>query len=90
MYGLPEAGVISNKLLKERLRMHDYVEVDHTPGLFKHLARPVWFTLSIDDFGITYIGKHTALHILTVFNMHPDKSSLKKQSVFFLSPKVSS
>jgi hypothetical protein len=55
MYGLPEAGVSANKLLKERLASHDYVEVDRTPGLFKHLIRPIWFTLTVDDFGVKFI-----------------------------------
>ena len=34
MYGLPQAGVLANKLLKERLSKHGYYEVPHTPGLF--------------------------------------------------------
>ena len=34
MYGLPQAGVLANKLLKERLRESGYHETTHTPGLF--------------------------------------------------------
>ena len=41
MYGLPQAGILANKLLKERLAVHDYYEVAHTPGLFTHKARPI-------------------------------------------------
>jgi hypothetical protein len=33
------------KILKDRLAVHNYVEVDHTPGLFKHLTCPIWSTL---------------------------------------------
>ena len=57
MYELPEAGVLVNRLLKERLPKHSYSEVDHTPGLFKHENCPVWFTLTVDDFGVKYIEK---------------------------------
>lgn len=32
--GLPQAGVLANKLLKKRLAVHGYHEVKHTPGLF--------------------------------------------------------
>jgi hypothetical protein len=64
MYGLPEAGVLTSKLLKERLAVHDYVEVDHTPGLFKHLTRPIWFTLTINYFGVKYMGKKHAEHLM--------------------------
>jgi hypothetical protein len=38
MYGLPQAGVLANKLLKERLARHEYFEQPHTPGLWKHVS----------------------------------------------------
>ena len=57
MYGLSESGSLANKLLRERLEKHGYTEVYHTPGLFKHENRPIWFTLTVDDFGVKYIGE---------------------------------
>jgi hypothetical protein len=48
MYGLPQAGILANKLLKQRLAKHGYYEVTHTPGLWKHISRPVQFTLVVD------------------------------------------
>jgi len=60
VYGLPEASVLANKLLKTCLKEHDYFEVKHTPGLCKHETRPIWFTLTVDDFGVKYIGKEHA------------------------------
>ena len=66
MYGLPQAGVLANKLLKERLIQHGYYEVTHTPGLFRHKTRPIWFTLVVDDFGIKYIGREHAEHLLGI------------------------
>ena len=59
MYGLPQAGMLANRLLKERLAKHGYFELPHTPGLWRHATRPVWFTLVVDDFGIKYVGKKT-------------------------------
>jgi hypothetical protein len=64
MYGLPQAGVLANKLLKQRLAKHGYYEVAHTPGLWKHISRPISFTLVVDDFGIKYVGKEHADHLL--------------------------
>ena len=64
MYGLPQAGVLANKLLKQRLSKHGYYEVPHTPGLFRHVTRPIWFTLVVDDFGIKYVGKDNIDHLL--------------------------
>ena len=48
MYGLPQAGILVNKLLKTRLADH----------LFTHKTRPIWFTLVVDNFGIKYNGKN--------------------------------
>jgi hypothetical protein len=63
VYGLPQAGVLANKLLKERLTRHGYFEQPHTPGLCKHVSRPVWFYLCVDNFGIKYIGKENLQHL---------------------------
>ena len=52
IYGLPQAGILANNLLKKRLAKSGYFEVPHTPGLWKHITRPIHFTLVVDDFGI--------------------------------------
>ena len=64
MYGLPQAGILSNKLLRKRLAQDGYFELPHTPGLWKHVCRPVWFTLVVDDFGVKYIGRENAEHLM--------------------------
>jgi len=64
IYGLPQAGALANKLLKERLAPHGYYEVPHTPGLWKHVSRPIQFTLVVDDFGVKYVGREHAEHLL--------------------------
>ncbi len=56
MYSLPQAGILANKLLKTNLACHGYFEVPHMPGLWKHISRPVWFNLCVDDFRVKYIG----------------------------------
>ena len=55
IYGLPQAGILANKLLRQRLRPAGYYEVAHTPGLWKHITCPLQFTLTVDDFGIKYV-----------------------------------
>ena len=70
VYGLPQAGILANKLLKKRLAEHDYYEVAHTPGLFTHETRPIWFTLTVDDFGVKYIGRKHAEHLMAVLKQH--------------------
>ena len=57
MYGLPQAGILANKLLRKRLATFGYIEVPHTPGLWKYIWLPVQFTLVVDDFGVKYVGQ---------------------------------
>jgi hypothetical protein len=57
MYGLPQAGIIANQLLAHRLATHDYHQTKFTPGLLRHVTRPIQFTIVVDDFGVQYVGK---------------------------------
>lgn len=63
MYGLPQAGILANQLLQQRLAKHGYRPTKHTPGLWKHDYRPVTFCLVVDDFGVKYVGKEHADHL---------------------------
>ena len=70
MYGLPQSGILANKLLKERLAKDGYYEVKHTPDLFRHETRPIWFTLVVNDFGVKYVGKENANHLMNVLRKY--------------------
>jgi hypothetical protein len=63
MYRLPQGSILANKLLKERLERHGYFEQPHTPRLWKHVTRPVWFNLCVDNFGIKYIEREHLQHL---------------------------
>jgi hypothetical protein len=64
MYGLPQAGILANKLLAKRLATKGYFQTRHTPGLWTHSHRPVQFSLVVDDFGVKYVGKQHADHLM--------------------------
>ena len=64
MHGLPQSGILANKLLRKRLAPHGYYEMPHTPGLWKHIHRPIQFTLVVDEFGVKYVGKEHADHLV--------------------------
>ena len=64
VWGLPQAGILANKLLRKRLAPHGYYECINTPGLWKHTWRPITFTLVVDDFGVKYVGKEHADHLI--------------------------
>ncbi len=65
MNGLPQAGILANKFLKEQLAHHDhgYFKQQHTPGLWKHVTGLVWFNLCVDKFGIKYIRHKHLQHL---------------------------
>jgi len=64
MYGLPQAGIIANQKLVPILAKAGYHQSKHTPGLFKHESRPISFCLVVDDFGVKYVGKEHANHLI--------------------------
>ncbi|KAL7549119.1 hypothetical protein ACHAWF_015108 [Thalassiosira exigua] len=70
VYGLPQAGALANKLPKERLGPAGYFEVTHTPGLWRHVSRPVAFLLAVDDFGVKYVGHEHAEHLTSAIKKH--------------------
>eukprot|EP00804_Cyclotella_cryptica_P028475 CCRYP_020572-RG/>CCRYP_020572-RG protein AED:0.35 eAED:0.35 QI:0/-1/0/1/-1/1/1/0/440 len=70
MYGLPQAGLLANELLEKRLNAHGYHQSKLVPGLWKHIWRPIQFTLVVDDFGIKYVGDEHPQHLLTVLQEH--------------------
>jgi hypothetical protein len=53
MYGLKEAGKLSNLRLVSLLQSFDFYQAN-TPGLFRHASRSITFVLVVDDFGVQY------------------------------------
>ncbi len=64
MWGLPQGGILANKLLQRRLLPHGYYKCNNTPGLWKHERRPISFTLVVDNFGVKYVGKEHVDHLI--------------------------
>lgn len=70
MYGLPQAGILANKLLQQRLATKGYYHCQHTPGLWRHVWRPITFCLVVDDFGIKSTNKAHVLHLKDALEEH--------------------
>jgi hypothetical protein len=70
MYGLPQAGILANQLLRKRLVPHGYMEAKHTPSLWTHHTRPITFTLVVIDFGIKYEGDIHAHHLINTLRKY--------------------
>ncbi len=70
MYGLPQAGLLANKLLEKCLNKHGYWQSKLVPGLWKCNTRPIQFTLVVNDFGMKYVGKEHAEHLKNALKEH--------------------
>ena len=52
------------------LGSYSYSPVPHTPGLWCHQWRPITFCLVVNDFGVKYIGKEHADHVIQCLRNH--------------------
>ncbi len=75
MYGLPQAGIIAQQILETRLTAHAYHQSTNMPGLWRHDMRPICFTLVVDDFGVKYVNKDNAEHLLNAIQKYYKCSS---------------
>ena len=58
MYGFPQAGLLTNQLLKKRRSQYGFHPTKITPGLWTHeIYIYIQFTLVVDEFGIQYNNK---------------------------------
>jgi hypothetical protein len=64
VWGLPQAGILANKKLRWKLEPHGYFKRENTPGLWYHISQPILFTLVVDDFGLKFVGKEHADHLI--------------------------
>ncbi len=70
MYGLPQAGLLANKLLEKCPNKQGYQQSKLVPGLWKHNTRRIQFTLVVNDFGVKYVGKNHAQHLKNTLEEH--------------------
>ena len=64
IYGLPQAGILANKQLNEKLLPGGYNKIMHTPGLWRHIKQPIQVTLAKDNICIKYEGKNHLDHMI--------------------------
>ena len=60
LWGLPQAGILANKLLRKCLAPHGYFKCKQTPGLWKHTS----FTFVVDNFGVKFEQKEDIDHLI--------------------------
>ncbi len=81
MYSLPQAGIIAQELLAKRLKEHGYSQSKTTPGLWTHEWQPITFSLVVDNFGVKYVGKEHAQHLLQMVQKYHTNVSIRIHAV---------
>jgi hypothetical protein len=82
MYGLPQACILTNELLQRNLAKDGYRPTQHTYGLWKHDTSPISFSLVVDDFGVKYVGREHAEHLMECIKKNYNISSDWKGSAY--------
>ena len=70
MYGLKQAAILAFNQLEENLAPHGYRPIPNTVGMWRHESRPIQFCLCVDDFGIKYVNKDDADHLVSALKSH--------------------
>ena len=60
----------STQVVRKRINEKGYVKEKLTPVFWTHQWRPILFTLCVDDFGVKYVGKQHADHLMQVLSEH--------------------
>ena len=68
MYGILEAGRLANDLLQATTKKHGYIEATNTPGYWKHIWKPISWTLIADDFGFKYTNKRHVDELIKIMS----------------------
>jgi hypothetical protein len=64
MHGLPQAGILANELVQRNLAKDGYRQTTHTHGLWTRDTLPISFSLVVHDFGVKYVGREHAEHLM--------------------------
>ena len=58
LYRLEQEDILANQLLAKRLNKTGHHPCQFTPGLWRHVWRPITFALVVDDFGIKTVASN--------------------------------
>jgi hypothetical protein len=86
MYGLPQAGRLSQLRLISHLAKHGYGyrQCPNTPCLFRHDNLDVTFCLVVDDFGIRYGSQSDADHLIATLRANDYELTIKETGDTYL------
>jgi hypothetical protein len=77
MYGLPQAGELSQTRLIQHLKEYGYTQCLNTPCLFRHHTREIIFCFVVDDFGVRYETQADVDHIISTLEKNDYKLKVR-------------
>jgi hypothetical protein len=90
MYGLPQAGRLSQIRLIEHLGRPSWLHTNpNTPCLFRHRTRDIIFSLVVDDFGVRYGTQSDIDNLEHTLCLNDYKITIRPDGDFYLGMKVS-
>ena len=88
MYGLAQAGLLANEIFAKSLAKHGFNQTPHTLGLWRHHAKPIQFTLVVEDFGIKYKNKQDVQDIINALEKNYEAVSVDWDGELFCGIKL--
>ena len=70
MYGLPQADILANQQLVQRLEPKGYAPCKHKPVLWRQTWIPIALLLVVDYFGVKYVVKQHEYHLINTIQEH--------------------
>jgi hypothetical protein len=64
VWGLPQAGILANKRLRQKLAPFGYSECINTPGLWHHESRPITSIFVVDNIGVKFVNRDDVDHLI--------------------------
>ena len=64
MYVFTQTWRLSNDILAKWVEPKGCLKLKHTPGLLRHKWRPILLSLVVENFGVKYVGKEHANHLI--------------------------
>jgi hypothetical protein len=89
MFGLPQAGRLSQLRLISHLAKHGYRQSPNTPCLFQHENLDVTFCLVVDDFGVRYTTQSDADHLIATLWTNDYELTIKTTGDTYLGMNIS-
>ena len=70
IYGLTQSRALANVQLPTFLAPEGHYELAHTSGLWRHITRPMQFTLVVEYFGVKYVGQEHDENLIDAIKNH--------------------